>query len=564
MEAGYKQITHGTYNMHKIINITLKAIAAVLMLAAAASCVFEKDNPSGTDQQKYKYVLVQLGVSTDRMTATKADGDVVNASDADGNDVETAIKDLRVYAYTEDGENGAKVLRGYFHAQDVDAAATATKPLLMDIKVPFNEYGTTKQVHFMAVANAGGMTGTDGIIISSIGRDPQTGALVLPETFGFGEFADIWYSVADQTFADGMPMYCQTSTAVEVNLGATQGTTTSTEPGHNGHTKLPVKVTLDMTRSLAKIEVYAAEDAGQGTSGASSAGIQITGVELMNVIKDGPLFPATASTTTLSPAPAMTVSTAAITAGVADTDKTDASKYTQATSAYYLAENAAGDPEKFYYGDDLTAIATTDNLKAATTLKIGYKVGNNGEEKFGYVIMPPIVRNTWYKVLARITAGGQMTLTFVAQPWNLVTEELTYDDNVSVTEGKIKWSVEPNSNAEVVTNGNDLSCEFTIATPSYATWHASFIPLEGDQNAFGFVTTDDNLNVVTVPTFSGPVGSPAKLTIRPLVQNPTQTNKARLRIIVRTDEGRTIVVKNSILSGNNDYSNDEYILIHSM
>lgn len=547
--------------MQKIINITLKAIAAVLMLAAAASCVFEKENPSGTDQQKYKYVLVQLGVSTDRMTATKADGDVVNASDADGNDVETAIKDLRVYAYTNDGENGAKVLRGYFHAQNVDAAATATQPLLMDIKVPFEEYGTTKQVYFMAVANAGGMTETDGIIINSIGRDPQTGALVLPETFGFGEFADIRYSVADQTFQNGMPMYCQTTTAVTVDLSA-EGTP-NTEPGHNGHTKLPVKVTLDMTRSLSKIEVYAAEDAGAGTSGASNAGIQITGVELMNVIADGPLFPAAASTKTLSPAPAMTVSTAAITAGVADADKTDASKYTQATSAYYLAENAAGTTGKFYYGEDLATIATTDNLKAATTLKIGYKVGTNGEEKFGYVIMPPIERNTWYKVLARITAGGQMTLTFVAQPWNLVTEELTYDDNVSVTEGKIKWSVEPNDNAEVVTTGNDLSCEFTIATPSYATWHASFIPLEGDQNAFGFVTTDENLNVVTVPTFSGPVGSPAKLTIRPLVQNPTQTNKARLRIIVRTNEGRTIVVKNNILSGNT-YSNDEYILIHSM
>ncbi len=525
----------------------------MLMLAAAASCVFEKEDPSRTEQQKYKYVLVQLGVNTDRMTPTKADGDVTGADD------EAAIKDLRVYAYTEDGENGAKVLRGYFHAQDVDAAATATKPLLMDIKVPFNEYGTTKQVYFMAVANAGGMTGTDGIIINSIGRDPQTGALVLPDSFGFGEFASIRYSVADQTFQNGMPMYCQTTTAVTVDLSA-EGTP-NTEPGHNGHTKLPVKVTLDMTRSLSKIEVYAAEDAGAGTSGTSNAEIQITGVELMNVIADGPLFPAAASTTKLTTNPTLAGKAVALSASA--TDKAVPAKYTKITDAYYLAENDYGDDGKFYYGDDLDAIATTDNLKKATTLKIGYKVGTNGDQKYGYVIMPPIERNTWYKVLARITAGGQMTLTFVAQPWNLVTEELTYDDNVSVTEGKIEWSAEPNDNAEVVTTGNDLSCEFTIATPSYATWHASFIPLEGDQNAFGFVTTDDNLNVVTVPTFSGPVGSPAKLTIRPLVQNPTQTNKARLRIIVRTNEGRTIVVKNNILSGNT-YSNDEYILIHSM
>ena len=544
--------------MQKTMNIILKAAAALLAVTLAASCVFEKEEPSQT-QQKYKYVLVQLGVNTDKMVATKAQGDTIRLADSVGIAAETAIKDLKVYAYTNDGENGAKVLRGYFHAQNVDAAATATKPLLMDIKVPFEEYGTTKQVYFMAVANASGMTGADDIIISSIGRHPQTGALILPDSFGFGEFAGIRYTVTDQTFQNGMPMYCQTSTAVTVNLAADG--TANTAPGHNGHTHLPVQVTLDMTRSLSKIEVYAAEDAGQGTSGTSTAGIQITGVELMNVIADGPLFPAAASTTKLEPNPTLDGKAVALAASAED--KADPSKYTKITNAYYLAENAAGTTGKFYYGETTKDADLTAEANGATALKIGYKVGINGDQKYGYVIMPPIERNTWYKVLARITAGGQMNLTFVAQPWNLIEETLTYDDNVSVTEGKINWSAEPNGNAEVVTTGNDLSCEFTIDTPSYATWHASFIPLEGDQNAFGFVTTDENLNVVTVPTFSGPVGSPAKLTIRPLVQNPTQTNKARLRIIVRTNEGRTIVVKNKILSGNN-YNNDEYILIHSM
>ena len=544
--------------MQKTMNIILKAAAALLAVTLAASCVFEKEEPSQT-QQKYKYVLVQLGVNTDKMVATKAQGDTIRLADSVGIPAETAIKDLKVYAYTNDGENGAQVLRGYFHAQNVDAAATATKPLLMDIKVPFEEYGKPKQVYFMAVANASGMTGADDIIISSIGRHPQTGALILPDSFGFGEFAGIRYTVTDQTFQNGMPMYCQTSTAVTVNLAADG--TANTAPGHNGHTHLPVQVTLDMTRSLSKIEVYAAEDAGQGTSGTSTAGIQITGVELMNVIADGPLFPAAASTTKLEPNPTLDGKAVALAASAED--KADPSKYTKITNAYYLAENAAGTTGKFYYGETTKDADLTAEANGATALKIGYKVGINGDQKYGYVIMPPIERNTWYKVLARITAGGQMNLTFVAQPWNLIEETLTYDDNVSVTEGKINWSAEPNGNAEVVTTGNDLSCEFTIDTPSYATWHASFIPLEGDQNAFGFVTTDENLNVVTVPTFSGPVGSPAKLTIRPLVQNPTQTNKARLRIIVRTNEGRTIVVKNKILSGNN-YNNDEYILIHSM
>lgn len=499
--------------------------------------------------------------------------------DSVGIPAETAIKDLRVYAYTNETKNGVttKRLCGYLYAEDVDAAETSGSPLLMDIKVPFEEYKNEQTVYFAAIANSSAMKVPQGVIIDALGRNPD-GSLVPPANFAWSSFGNITYKIDQEEFPEtGMPMYFQTDETkdavteydpndsadddapVKINLMAT-GTSVN-QPGHNGHTKLPIKVTLGLTRSLAKIEVYAAEDAGQGTSGTSTAGIQITGVKLINVIADGPLFPATPSTTTLTTNPTLGGKAVALAASAAE--KADPSKYTKITDAYYLAENAAGTTGKFYYGETTKDADLATEANGATALKIAYTVGTNGEEKYGYVVMPPIERNTWYKVLARITAGGQMTLTFVAQPWNLVTEELTYDDNVSVTEGKIKWSVEPNDNAEVVTNGNDLSCEFTIATPSYATWHASFIPLEGDQNAFGFVTTDENLNVVTVPTFSGPVGSPAKLTIRPLVQNPTQTNKARLRIIVRTNEGRTIVVKNNILSGNT-YSNDEYILIHSM
>lgn len=525
------------------MNIILKAAAALLAVTLAASCVFEKEEPSQT-QQKYKYVLVQLGVNTDKMIATKADGDLVNASDADGNDVETAIKDLKVYAYTNDGENGAQVLRGYFHAQNVDAAATATKPLLMDIKVPFEEYGKPKQVYFMAVANAGGMTGADDIIISSIGRHPQTGALVLPDSFGFDDFASIRYSVTDQTFANGMPMYCQTSAAVEVNLGATG--TTSTAPGHNGHTHLPVKVTLDMTRSLSKIEVYAAEDAGQGTSGTSTAGIQITGVELMNVIADGPLFPAAASTTKLTTNPILAGNAVALSASAAD--KADPAKYTKVTSAYYLAENAAGVTGKFYYGDDLAAIATTDNLKAATTLKIGYKVGTNGDQKYGYVIMPPIVRNTWYKVLARIKANGQMTLTLKVLPWNDTKEQvINFADNVSLN-GPISWSGNgafagstfsfSGSNANLTAN-----CTFTLDAPQAGTWYVSLT--DGDISNFQLETTVGG-STVTGNTVSGPIvpNQSVVVSVKTLTNNYLKgTKTANLQITARRVDGTSLIVR---------------------
>ena len=548
--------------MKRTIDIIHRTAAAVLAMVLAAGCVFEKDNP--VKDGELRSVMVQLGVTTDGgMTATKAD------AQAEGTTVENTINTLRVYAYT--GAQGSERLCGYLYAEDVlGVNSTTSKAYMMDIRLPYSQMNETHNITFKAVANAEAMRNAADLDITELGRD-GVGAFVFTGNLAYGTFDSIEYYIPNQDFVSepeegadpvflGMPMYCVTA-PISINLA---NTVTATQQAvnaadHAGHT-LVANVPITLTRSLAKIEVYAAEDAGAGTSSEKETDITITGVTIYNAVKDGLLFGGTLEDPDTEASVSLfgTGQTVEVAHAVAEADAKTGT-YTPVAGPYYLAENNV---ESTYGFGMIEDGETLDTDGGETFLKIDYKVGDTPYS--GYVQMPTIERNTWYKVLARITAGGQMTLTFVAQPWYLVTEELTYDDNVSVTEGKIKWSVEPNDNAEVVTNGNDLSCEFTIATPSYATWHASFIPLEGDQNAFGFVTTDDNLNVVTVPTFSGPVGSPAKLTIRPLVQNPTQTNKARLRIIVRTDEGRTIVVKNSILSGNNDYSNDEYILIHSM
>lgn len=561
--------------MNRIINIYTKVAAAVLAVTLAAGCVFEKEGP--VNDAQLKSFMVQLGVTTDRgMTTTKAS--VEELEGIYGQGIENTIKTLRVYAYT--GAQGSEKLCGYLYVKDVQGAdSTTPKAYMMDIRLPYSQMDGKHNIIFKAVANAeammyptadGSKRASEILNITELGRD-GTGAFVFTGNLAFDTFDDILYDIPNQGFTAtdgtvlGMPMYCVTEPH-EIDLSQTMTNSSALNANdHLGHT--PVKsVDINLTRSLAKIEVYAAEAAD--TTSRQTTSVKITEVSLANIPTSGNLFNAPEENAELGYGTGGYTQVVKNDVGLDVTKKVDetsdadiknSDNYTKVMNAYYLAENNKGATPGTYEFGATDYLVENEN---ATLLKIGYSV-NGGEPEYGFVKMPPIERNTWYKVLARITAGGQMTLTFVAQQWNLVTEELTYDDNVSVTEGKIKWSAEPNDNAEVVTTGNDLSCEFTIATPSYATWHASFIPLEGDQNAFGFVTTDENLNVVTVPTFSGPVGSPAKLTIRPLVQNPTQTNKARLRIIVRTNEGRTIVVKNNILSGNT-YSNDEYILIHSM
>lgn len=556
--------------MQKTMNIILKAAAALLAVTLAASCVFEKEEPSQT-QQKYKYVLVQLGVNTDKMVATKAQGDAVNAEDNAGDSLETAIKDLKVYAYTLDASNN-KVLRGYLSTQNVNAAATATQPLLMDIKVPFNEYGGKQQVYFMAVANAGGMTGANDIIINSIGRDPQTGALVLPESFGFDDFASIRYSVADQTFANGMPMYCQTSAAVEVNLGATG--TTSTAPGHNGHTHLPVQVTLDMTRSLSKIEVYAAESASATTDKDSTAttSVTITGVSLANVPESGNLFTAPADNATLTytdfngegvqgtgysssflkdEADTVTVNKKVSETATADIQNPD--NYTLVSNAYYLAENNQGSTRKengkdidvYEYGSDAYSVVGENGVTvAATVLKIDYKVG--GTEKTGYVKMPQIKRNTWYKVLARIKANGQMTLTLKVLPWNDTEEQvIDFADNVSL-QGAITWTGGSyNETTSTVTlgssKGSSSTCTFTMDAPKGGYWYVTLA--KGDISNFTLKSESETTGKTTLSGAIVP-GQQIKFIVETLEGNYLAgTKTADLHITARTADGRTLVVR---------------------
>lgn len=505
------------------MNITLKAAAAFLAAALAASCVFEKENPADV-QQRYRHALVQIGVNTDNMTQTRTEGDVVNKGEQDGTAVETAIKSLRVYAYTQ-ASDGTKTLCGYVSANDVTSAST----LVMDIMVPFSQTGTTQKVFFMAVANEAGMTGTSGIIINEIGRNPVDGSLVLPSNFSWGSFAGIVYSVNDQTFSNGMPMYCQTTTTVDVNLESTTTPITT--------------VTLDLTRSLSKIEVYAAEDAAEGTSGTSNAGLQITGVELINVIKEGPLFPGTASATAITPNPSMALNLAEgqtvvpVTASVSATDKTDTTKYTRATNAYYLAENAAGTADKFSYGNTYAEAATTDNLKKATALKIGYRVGTSGDQKFGYVVMPPIVRNNWYKVLARIKANGKLSLTLNVVDWQTgeVGDPVNFEDLLTFDEGYgLKWNgvnIEGNVYSMPVAANSTVECKFKISAPVGGKWYATLSggDVQNYQIVGGTGDIGDSESSFTIKTLNSNLNSGSDRAVQ-------------LKIIAVSNSGRSMVV----------------------
>lgn len=417
--------------MNRIINIYTKVAAAVLAVTLAAGCVFEKDNP--VRDGELRSVMVQLGVTTDGgMTATKAD------AQAEGTDVENTINTLRVYAYT--GAQGSERLCGYLYAEDVlGVNSTTSKAYMMDIRLPYSQMNETHNITFKAVANAEAMRNAADLDITELGRD-GVGAFVFTGNLAYGTFDSIKYYIPNQDFVSepeegadpvflGMPMYCVTEPiSIDLANTVTATQTAVNAADHAGHT-LVANVPIVLTRSLAKITVHAAEDAGEGDSSEKETDITISGVTIYNAVKDGLLFGGTLENPDKDPSVSLfeTGQTVEVAHAVAEADATTGT-YTPVAGPYYLAENKAGTTGKFYYGETTKDADLATEANGATALKIAYKVGTNGDEKFGYVIMPPIERNTWYKVLARITSNGEIAITFAILPWEIV------DNNINVNE----------------------------------------------------------------------------------------------------------------------------------
>ena len=182
-----------------------------------------------------------------------------------------------------------------------------------------------------------------------------------------------------------------------------------------------------------------------------------------------------------------------------------------------------------------------------------------------------LIRNHWYKyTVNKINDGYNMDVSFTVQDWTLVEESWDYTDQITISSdshklkfGTIKnggFESNPVQTKEVVTNGEDLFCQFGIATPTGATWRAEFITLSGDKDDFVFITKDSSGFEVEKNAMEGKVGQVATLQIRPTKTNLSYNNQVLLRISVKTIDGRTILVKNLLPTG---LGAIEYTITHS-
>ena len=499
--------------MKRIFNITLRAAAVVLTVALAAGCVFEKENPTlvrGTQK-----VMVELNVGADDM-ATKATADS-----------EKDIEDLRIYAFI------GNVMVGYANPQSLSGA------WYMDLNLP--ETGTY-DIDFWAVANVDGLSGNSITISPNMSKD-QLKSIVYNATIVNSDYSDT-----------GFPMYA-IHTEQDVDVAAVVKDAgkdaANTSPGHEGHFILNKTVTLNLTRSLSKITVYAAEE---GSTTAS--GIKISGVTVKNVPKTSNLFvktstlsaeglDASAQTALNNP----TAGEVAVTGLTNSTNYSNAENYTEVTLPYYIAENPNGN-------DWSQSFNCTTQVQNATVLEVSYLLpgDSNTNTRTGTVYLPKIERNIHYKVFCRIRANGKAEIKVVAVSWDFNEEEISFEDIVSMT-GNPNWgegSIATTTYQFGLAADQTATCTFNLQTPKNGTWYAT---IEGkDIQDFAFVDKNDQdeEEVVLSKTVSGAIGvdDDMKFTIKTLTKlGLGDSRTVNIRLVAKGVDGRTYNVK----IGNADY-----------
>lgn len=194
---------------------------------------------------------------------------------------------------------------------------------------------------------------------------------------------------------------------------------------------------------------------------------------------------------------------------------------------------------------------------------VEYSVDGGTNFKTENVWLPPVARNHDYQIHATVEAGGKLSFGIYVNEWNIPDpKEYNFQSEISVsddgnTPGVLNWTTSGNISTDdakkektiplfVPTNATDkpyATCTFHLATPEDATWRAALVG--GNINAFELIGADGQV----ATTLSGPVGSPAEITIRAKNQTVTSNMEAYLDIVVVTNDGRTLGTVGALCGG---------------
>lgn len=346
--------------MQNINNIIKTAALAIIAAVLTTGCINEKYSM----QRNLQSVMIQLDISPG--------SEMTKATEAPTT-AEQAINTLRVYAF-----HGNRMC-GYYHL-----TKTYTDPVIMDLELPDG----TSDVDFYIIANEAGMHLTDD-------------SPVLNENTTIGQLRNLRFSALEST--GGMPMYCVRRESIDVSKVVGE----STADGHKGHIVLDHHVNAVLSRPLAKLAVYAAK------ADADAPDIRIKDVKMLAkgtrqynyLLEQDPalleVIPSRLNDRDLLVPEYVTVSSVY-------TDRNDVSQFTPVGNPVYLSEVNVGSS-----GWDVNA----GNEVRSVVLYIEYSEGTGSEVRHGYINMPPIERNSFYKVLCGFRSNGEINITYIVADW---------------------------------------------------------------------------------------------------------------------------------------------------
>lgn len=219
-----------------------------------------------------------------------------------------------------------------------------------------------------------------------------------------------------------------------------------------------------------------------------------------------------------------------------------------------------GKTDEITTGEHINAFGSDDNYFmvwpqtteefASASVEVKFTQGGGAEQTKAFDLTE-LGQSEWlpgYRYSYNITfTDKEIKLTCVVEDWRVLTENIEFSDQVTVSK-TLDWdentveSCDETKGEVVLYTDDDMVAvvDFQINSPQGATWTASLIPIEGHQDAFTLVEGSK----------FGSVGTPSKIKIKVNNQAPiAPRHVCILRITVQTADGRTIVVKNLVPEG---------------
>lgn len=440
--------------MQKIINITTKTVLAIIAAFLATGCIFEKmDMPK--DLQN---VLIQVNVSSDSMQ-TKAEP----------TEAESAINSLHVYAFYGD------ILVGYYQGGSFDYKDENGDPqyFLMDLTLP---NGEAVAVDFYLIANASSMLFEN----SPVSLDENMTKTQL-EALRFTSL----------TNSSPMPLYCKETK----NLN-TLAYSENNADGHTGHLLLTEKVSFMLSRSLAKLSVYGAKPKGATTSP------QILSVEMLSpgTREFNYLFPQVPEVLNAveSRANNRRFLQEPVSVQELSGDGTAAEHFTPVmTTPTYLSEVlVGGTPGEWAVHTHVRQVV----------LMVEYVLNDEGALKTVFINMPPIKRNTHYKVCILISEEneGTINITYEVEDWNnheMPQYSFTYPSHSYIRASIL--DVNSPSSPATMSETSPFVGYFQMTAPTTEEWQPTLTGNNASRATIKVYKEDTNTEVVT-PIIASP------------------------------------------------------------